>query len=377
MTSSESTQKTTQPQPQLPHPTPSLPFFAKDSFWNTPIQPDARPDSRSQEWVGLLADAQAGRGFHINLHEWTIPVFEADPTVPLVPLHPKLPRCPLSQGHMIASEEKLGPDHPCGLHVSVKNGVPIPPEAVPDPCHDAHMVVIDQKENRAYDFWQCRQEQDGSWHSNSAIAYNLDGPGIFTPSDLDGIENDESVHLYGPCRASGVPILAGLMMQEEIRSGHIRHRLAFACPVPALQQRVYPPAAWTDGWLPGGVPEGCVLQLDPSLDLSQFDLSPAARTVARALQEFGAVLVDYAGSVTLSGELLSPHPGRSWDDLLDEWALDHLPWSHFRILDTGPLETTGSHPVYHQGMSALFYKHLEEQGESVIPARSYHSSQRT
>ena len=347
----------------------TLPFFAPDSFWNTPIQPEAAVDARSGQWIEMLREAQGGRGLHINLLEWTIPVFFADADTSRYDLHPKLPRCPLSQGHMIASERKLGPDHPCGLHASVAGGVPIPLEAVPDPRHDAHMAVVDVDEGRAYDFWQCRREEDGSWHTNSAISYELDGPGVFAEEDLGGIENDESIHLYGPCRASGVPLLAGLILEDEIRAGRIAHKLAFACPVPALQEYVNPPATWTDGWLPGGVPEGCVLQLDPDLDLSTFQLPAAALTVAKALQEFGAVLVDYAGSVTLGGELLDPHPGRSWNGLLEEWALGDLPFTHFRILETGPRVPKGSHPVYHQGMSRLFYEYLEKQGERAIPAR--------
>src|SRR5690606_9765476 len=121
---------------------------------------------RSREWIDLLDSAQGGRGLHINLKEWTMPVFEADAETPRVRLHAKLPRCPLSQGHMIASETKIGPDHPCGLHASVRDGVPIPPQAIPDPRHDAHMVVVDPEEGRAYDFWQCRREADGSWHTN-------------------------------------------------------------------------------------------------------------------------------------------------------------------------------------------------------------------
>jgi len=347
------------------------PFFSPDSFWNTPIPDTARTDNQSDHWIRLLTEAQRsrGRGLHINLKEWTMPVFQAGNQTPRHQLHPKLLRCPLSQGHVIASEKKLNPDHPCGIHRNIAAGAPIPDEAVPDPRHDAHMIVIDEDEERVYDFWQCRREADGTWHTNSAISYDLWGSGVFKPEDLDGIENDESVHFYGPCRASGVPALAGLIMEDEIRSGLIAHKLAFACPVPGLQQRVYPPAAWTDGWLPGGLPEGCTLQLDTSLDLTAFDLSPAALTIARALQIYGAVLVDYAGSVTLSGELLDPHPGRTWDGFLGEWDLEQIPFSHFRILETGPLEFSGSHPIYHQGMSRLFYEYLENNGEKSIPAR--------
>jgi hypothetical protein len=350
--------------------TEMMPFFAPDSFWNTPISRVAREDVHSGKWIALLTESQGGgRGLHINLKEWTMPVFRAGKNTPRYHLHPKLLRCPLSQGHVLATEKKLSPSHPCGIHHSVSGGVPIPDEAVPDPRHDAHMIVIDEDEARVYDFWQCRREADGTWHTNAAIAYDLRGSGVFKPEDLDGIENDESVHFYGPCRASGVPALAGLIMEDEIRSGRIDHKLAFACPVPGLQQRVYPPAVWTDGWLPGGLPEGCILQLDPGLDLAAFHLSPAAQTIARALQEYGAALVDYAGGVTLSGELLDPHPGRSWDGQLGEWDLEKIPFQFYRILETGPLEHTGSHPVYHQGMSRLFYEYLEKNGEAAIPVR--------
>jgi hypothetical protein len=347
-----------------------LPFFAPDSFWNQPVPENVAVDAQSDRWMELLATAQPEGGLHINLKEWTMPVFQADAQTPVRQLHPKFLRCPLSHGHVLASEKKLTATHPLGLHASVANGVPIPDKAAPDSKHDAHMIVIDRERGKAWDFWQCRREADGSWHTNSAIGYDLDGPGIFTPQDVAGIENDESVHLYGPCRASGVPSLAGLIMEDEIRGGRIAHKLAFACPVPGLQQRVCPPAAWTDGWLPGGPPEGCTLQLDPALDLASLGLSPGGFVVARALQEFGAVLVDFAGGVTLYGELLTPHIGRSWDGLLGEWDLKRIPMQCCRIVETGPLECTGSHPVYHQGMSRLFYEYLEQHGESAIPPRA-------
>ena len=49
--------------------------------------------------------------------------------------------------------------------------------------------------------------------------------------------------------------------------------------------------------------QGQVLQLDPALDLDAFGLTPAARCIARALQEFGAVAVDGAhGNVIVGWE---------------------------------------------------------------------------
>ncbi|MFA6285931.1 MAG: hypothetical protein WC661_01000 [Opitutaceae bacterium] len=346
---------------------PSAPFFSPGSFWNTPITANAAADPESARWIALLSGSQTAlRGLHINLHDWTIPVFRADASTPRHKLHPKLLRCHLSQGHVKTSEPHLTPDHPLGLHTSVLDGVPIPEEAVPDAKQDAHMSIIDVSARRAYDLWQCRREPDGSWRTNAAIAYDLDGSGLFTPADLPRIHNDESVHFHGPCRASGVPLLGGLIMRDEIAAGRIAHKLAFACPVPGLQRRVYPPAVWTDGWLPGGVPEGCILQLDPALDLNAFNLTPAALVVARALQEYGATLVDYAGGVTLYGESLEPHPGATWRGVLGEDDLGGIGFGHYRILETGPLTEGGSHPVFHQGMSRLFYDYIEKNGAECL-----------
>lgn len=347
------------------------PPFAPTSFWNTPLGRDLRPDTRSSYWIELLKECQPDRGLHINLHSWTIPVFHAAPETPRHRLHPKLLRCPLSQGHVKTVESRLDSSHPLGLHESVRSDppeVPIPDAAIPDDKQDAHMSVIDTAGGKAYDFWQCRRETDGTWHTNAAIAYDLHGDGIFTRDDIPLIRNDESVHFYGPCRASGVPAIAGLIMEEEIRAGRIAHKLAFACPVPGLQRFVAPPAAWTDGWHPNGLPEGCTLRLDPGLDLSAFSLSSTELPVARALQEFGAVLVDYAGGVTLYGELLEPHPGRSWEGVLGEESLSGIPFDHFHVVETGPLQVGGSHPVYHQGISRRYYDYIEKHGTSGLEA---------
>jgi hypothetical protein len=52
-------------------------------------------------------------------------------------------------------------------------------------------------------------------------------------------------------------------------AGEIRHKIAAASRFCAYKEFVFP-AAWTDGFTEGGIPEGTVIQLDPSLDLSKF-----------------------------------------------------------------------------------------------------------
>ena len=103
----------------------------------------------------------------------------------------------------------------------------------------------------------------------------------------------------------------------------------------SLQQFVYQPACWTDGSIPGGLPEGAVLQLDPHLDLSRLSLSAAGRTIARALQAYGAVCVDFAGGNVIYAEGLYGHRDRSWKGLLDVREIESLGYQHFRVLDMG------------------------------------------
>lgn len=345
-------------------------FFSEDSFWNTPLPADPTLAPNNESYRQLLETVWP---LHINIRHWTIPIYYADTATPRYVLRAKLPRCPISQGFRIASQPWLDASHPCGLHQSVRGGIPIPAAAAPDDEGDAHLSVLDLDARRGYDLWLARRDKDGGWSTNAAIAYDLDGPGVYDPADFANVHNNESIHYYGPCRASGVPAIAGLILCEEVLAGRIAHKLAFACPVPALQEFCTPPAIWTDGWRPGGIPEGIVMQLDPAADIDGLGLSRAGRIVARALQEYGAVLVDYAGATTLyaQGENRSQGDaaavrdtgGICWDDILQEWDLQALRASSFRFLAPKQVTCKGSHPVYHNGMSALYYPYAEAHPE--------------
>ena len=125
-------------------------------------------------------------------------------------------------------------------------------------------------------------------------------------------------------------------------AGEIRHKLACAIRFPALQEFVFP-AAWTDGPVPGGIPEGAVIQLDPALDLDKLDLLPAERVVARALQRYGMVIVDYADGSTLYAEGLWGSTTKSWKGILRDHGqgLDRIGAEHYRVLRLGPVTHRG------------------------------------
>ncbi len=288
-------------------------FFVPDSFWNTPIPKDAEIDPRSEEMLEILRSQpnEGEKGFWLNLHKWTIPVYEVDENTPRQYVLPD--KEPFSHGKCF------------------ENPVPIPDYATPDPQRDAHMAIVDWKNMKAWDMWYVYRDENGRWRSRTGMTYRLDGSGVFDPEELQ-IKDGDSAHYYGPSRAAAVPAIAGLVMYDEIMEGRIRHKLAFATSANAYKEFVYPPACWTDGKTPGGLPEGCVIQLDPNLDLSKFNLKPAALVIARALQEYGAVNVDVSGGKTLYGEGLYSHPSKSWEGILEENDLECIGLSHFRVL---------------------------------------------
>ncbi len=307
-------------------------FFSPDSFWNTPLPANPAIHADNARFLRFSSWSTSSPGVHINLKTWTIPLYAADAATPLRPIGRRIATELHGSQFLANSRPYLHPGHPEGHHASFGPTIPIPAAAEPDGQTDAHLAIIDSERRQAWDMWAAHRTPAGDWEANTGISYSLDGPGVFDPADF-AARNGESIHPYGPGRAVGVPIIAGLILHDELLAGRIEHKLAFACRASGLLAHHFPPAIWTDGGVPGGPPAGVVFQLDPALDLDALALSPGARVVARALQEYGAVLVDYADGFTLYGEGLWGDPrGRSWDGALTEEDLFGLDWKHFRYL---------------------------------------------
>jgi hypothetical protein len=307
-------------------------FFADDSFWNQPIPPDARTDPRTARWITLLESEPSHENFLINCEQWTIPVYEVDAATPMVKVG-LVALTPEEKVHWHTGQEHFG--HGKGFDM-----VPIPATASPDPQADSHMAVVDWGRNLVWDMWALSKNPDGTWKSRTGMVYPADGPGVFRTEAI-GVQDGESVHFHGPSRAAGVPAVAGLIMYDEVMSGEIRHKIAAASRFCAYKEFVFP-AAWTDGFTEGGIPEGSLIQLDPALDLSAFPLTPEERIVCVALQRYGMVLVDLAQGQPVYAEGLWGHPGRSWKGKLrPTGGLSTIPYSHYRVLVTGPATHEG------------------------------------
>jgi hypothetical protein len=302
-------------------------FFSDGSFWNQPIPESPEIDPKSDYYISLLARDPSGKNFGINLTRYAIPVFEVDETTPRVTV----------KHHFLSDREKENwkTDRAKFGHGKEFDAgpVPIPEAAVPDTGTDMHLALVDWNNQTAWDMWAARKLPDGTWESNTGMKYPLDGSGVFDPSEFS-VKDGESIHFHGPGRAAGVPIIAGLILVEEVLAGEIAHKIACGTRFNAYKEYTFP-ATWTDGHYPGGIPEGAVIQLDPALDLSQFDLLPGERVVARALQKYGMVNVDNAGGSPLYGENLNHDPrGRSWKGILREWdgGIVSIPLKHYRVL---------------------------------------------
>lgn len=309
-------------------------FFSDDSFWNTPVAAGTRSDPASAAMLGFM-HSRDPRGLWLNLQGWTIPIYEVNASTPRRRVHRRFH--PNGKGLIQRSAPYLTSGHPLGhgrlfAEDAAAGRVPIPDGAVADPESDSHIALVDWENGWIWDMWCARRRDDGDWEACTGMKYRADGNGVFDRSEF-AVHNGESIHPYGPSRAAGVPALAGTIMHEEVMAGRIDHRLAFATQAAAFQRFVYPPACWTDGGWRQGLPEGAVVQLDPSLDLSQFELSPAAIVVARALQEYGAVCVDVAGGHCLYGQGLYGDPlNRSWQGLLAGDALVCIKLQYYRVL---------------------------------------------
>ncbi len=295
-------------------------FFSEDSFWNQPLAADAKVDLESEHLIDLMDERQGP--IYINSEMFTIPVYLADASTPMRRIHQRPPE----EG---ATGRSLERQARYSQHPDFGSEIPLPDGALPDPDNDAHLAIVDLERRMAWDMWYVRIRPDGEYESATGMVYSLDSDGVWKTSDFP-IVNGESMHFHGPSRAAGVPAIAGLILEEEIKVGRIEHKLAFASNN-VCQEFVWP-ASWTDGGQDDGPREGSIIQLDPALDLDAFDLSPAARTLARALQEYGAVNVDGAGGNVVYAEGLYGHSGRTWDGVLGPDDLRCIPLQNYRIL---------------------------------------------
>jgi hypothetical protein len=301
--------------------------FSAASPWNTPIAADAPIDPNSDILMGEFAGLNA---LHINMPEWSVAVYSVDAATPK------------------RSVQGLYPDS-YGPGFGFNKRIPIPQGATaagPDQG-TGFLVLEDRKAGKAWEMRQAGQYEDGNWFAGFGAEVDLNGTGVKTP----WMRASSATQGMSP-RASGAPLVAGLIRVEELKAGRIDHALAFAYPIARTGAFVPPASTALDAGEgrpanPFGLPMGARIQLDPSYDIENTLLSPEGKVIARALQEYGAILVDDAGATVLFAEA-APAQLAEWEGVLspDELHLLFTPEfmsKNFRVLEIGP--TLAGKPV--------------------------------
>lgn len=270
--------------------------FSSTSPFNTPIPTNPVLDSHSSEMVSLLAAQNAVA----NLYEFGTPVFTATASTPTQPVKV------VDQWAGNFGNNRL---------------IPIPSSVEASIGSDASCVILDPAKGVAYDFWQLSHSSTG-WSCSYGTMFSLTGDGC--PG-------------FG-ATGSNIPLLACLTRAYEIEQGKIEHALSIATSHTANTFRF--PAFKTDGkgTYPPALPEGTRVQLDPTIDINALTgITPAEKTIGRALQTYGAIIRNSSGSPfsigfeSVGNPTSSTNPYNKAGMTFDYFSI-RLPWSKLRVL---------------------------------------------
>lgn len=256
----------------------------------------------------LISEAQ--KSFVLSAREWTVPVFYSSLS---------------DQTFDIPLKANWAP-------VKEISQVKIPEYAEPDPASDGHLTIIDQKKGCVYDFWKAKKTNK-DWKAAWANAIPISSDGIY-PRGFSA-------------RGSGFALLQGLIWPEEIEKEEINHALIFSFNHTRNGGPVWP-ATESDGTERGdsAIPEGALVQLDPSLDLERLNLNTYERTIARALQKYGMYCADDGGGLQLyavNANSYSENPYKNYWGTKALVSLKKIPAEHFRVLQFGMQKKTEAH----------------------------------
>jgi len=283
--------------------TPSLADpFPPGSFWVRPLPADPAVDPQSADRISYWL-SKAGT-FDLTLRRYAVADAIASPTDPLYSIATCTYTCRL---------DLWGAFH-------------IPAGTQADPGSDGHLAIFDPATEREWGMWQAQYNSTtNTWTAGSGAALDL-STAIAAPADVSGA-ND-----------ANFPALAGIVRPEELAAGHIDHPLVYETPARA-KGAARCPATANHGidTTSLALPDGALLQLDPSLDVNSLAIPAWEKVIARALQVYGMYIRDgSSGSTDLIGEN-TINRGDQWTTLLG-WTGDYeyfssaFPWSRMRVL---------------------------------------------
>lgn len=291
--------------------------FTSDSYWNKPLPTDAPRHPDSDRIVSFLKQDNVKDGCVLlagaESDTWGNPVYWADTDDPVY--------------DVVESRWAL----PAAF-----DALRIPLGAEPSRNSDSELVVYDRGAGTVAWLWDAAYDPSTErWSAGGgSIAY-------LGSNGLDGrLEESDEPRNGGSHRG-----LNGAVSQaryDEVTAGAIRHVLKIGVNT-ARSDAVFPMIR-SDGTTDHvyAPPQGTRMRIKPSVDLSRFDLHPQARVIARALQDYGAVVGDSTGApIALKLEdTVAEGRGQLWQ--LAKQALCSIPIEAFEVIDHGYRPPAGS-----------------------------------
>ena len=252
----------------------SQPLYGLHSPWRTPVETASAKPIRTELLRGL--EAKRVRGITVNVDSWTPSVIYA---------------------------KKADSRHDLAWTKWILRNVPLSNEIYRSASYfstvgdtDASICLIDELAGITYSLYGVRSRKGPPGISiNAGGALSRNGSGWW---------DNRSEPWNG--RASGGALCGGLILASELRSQNLRHAIAIGWPRSLiLKSSPAYPATTSDGTCEQPdrcIPMGARIQLDPSLkvsDLKKFGLNKTDILIAKALQKYGAYVVDSSHTVSI------------------------------------------------------------------------------
>lgn len=274
------------------------PVFPADNAWNTDIS-SLPADSHSSAWI-----ANSGGPTRLIHPDFGDSGTSIPYGIPFVVTNSSHPKVSITFGY--ADESDPGP-YPFGPDTPIEGGA--------GSGGDQHAIMLDSSTCTLYELYNANYTAQGSTAGSGAI-WNLRSDAL-RPSGWTSAD------------AAGLPILPGLLRQDEVSAGHVGHAIRMTVQTtdksfiwPARHQA----GSITDSNYP---PMGARFRLKASVDISRF--SRNSQVVLTAMKHYGLIVADNGSNWYFQG---AAQPG--WDNtMLDE--LKSIPAGDFEAVNTSSL----------------------------------------
>jgi hypothetical protein len=139
--------------------------------------------------------------------------------------------------------------------------------------------------------------QPDGWVLNTYATVVMSNGNIITDMASYSYAKGDGTGYWNGRRASMIPAYAGLIRKREIANGKISHAVALVMSPDVLKEQAIWPAYAFDrlSGYSGTLPMGALLAIPASVDINSLGLTTNGKILARAVQDYGAYVVDRGG----------------------------------------------------------------------------------